>query len=732
MSQNVTRLKELLFDRENATLAEIQGRISQVAAAEQLSRQELTRALETSVAAEAASRIALAQKVDGLFDRAGSEERFRASVAEVLDGAFRDAEIKRHDQLARAVAPLVVKTVRVELRNSQDEMVEALYPITGRLVKAYVASAMKDLIATINRKLAGGSNPLMLRLRSVMTGRSMAELALAESQRLEVVELFLIRRGSGELIQHWPAGVQGPDAPSNSNIHLSGVLTAINDFAGQALKDDGGDLRSFSLDDFQMYLRGSQAYLLAAKCRGSAPAGVEASLDEEFLRLLEQNRQAFADMGGTTPPQLLAPLATSLEKRLADQQRAIANEAGLGFNPLKAIAIAIAVPLLAYGAWSAYTHYETMRVRDIATRDIGATAQLTGYPTQLDIGPRGLDVTLTGLVPTLATKAEVIAKLRTSLPASTIIDRLTVLPNASAEFEPQVTRVRRDLAGLEGEVLRSSVRRAMMRAGRQLETTLPELRRLDLALSDQAARSTTRTARASIEKAAAELRDLQARVTAGPVDMAQLTAVSAPMHTLTVALQQATAELSTLLSRGVAVPAPVHGDAAPSDVLESAEELNLSATKLATVAVAVTQSAGVKPLPPPPPPPAKEPTAFELLDKWTRTTAIFFGDGTDYRNTPAAQASLDDGARLIQSAGVLVRIVGYTDERGGQIRNTQLAQSRAQKVTDALIERGVARQLLVAIGRPTGIDISPNAGAQSPNRRVEFEIGFAGEASDQP
>lgn len=45
MSQNVTRLKELLFDRENATLAEIQGRISQVAAAEQLSRQELTRAL---------------------------------------------------------------------------------------------------------------------------------------------------------------------------------------------------------------------------------------------------------------------------------------------------------------------------------------------------------------------------------------------------------------------------------------------------------------------------------------------------------------------------------------------------------------------------------------------------------------------------------------------------------------------------------------------------------------
>ena len=77
MSQNVSRLKELLFDRENATLAELQGRVAKVATTEQASREELAQALQASVAAEAASRIELARRVEGLFERAGSEERFR-------------------------------------------------------------------------------------------------------------------------------------------------------------------------------------------------------------------------------------------------------------------------------------------------------------------------------------------------------------------------------------------------------------------------------------------------------------------------------------------------------------------------------------------------------------------------------------------------------------------------------------------------------------------------------
>ena len=58
--------------------------------------------------------------------------------------------------------------------------------------------------------------------------------------------------------------------------------------------------------------------------------------------------------------------------------------------------------------------------------------------------------------------------------------------------------------------------------------------------------------------------------------------------------------------------------------------------------------------------------------------------------------------------------------------------SGRRHVVDALADRGVPRALLVAVGRPIGGDISPTVGPQSPNRRVEFEIGFDGEAVAQP
>ena len=731
MSQNVSRLKELLFDRENATLAELQGRVAKVATSEQASREQLAQALQASVAAEAASRVELARRVEGLFDRAGSEERFRSSVATVLDGALREAEVARHDQMSRAMAPLVIRTIKTELRNSQDEMVEALYPITGRLVKAYIASAMKDLTDQINRRLSGGSNPLMLRLRSLLTGHSVADLALAEARQLEVVELFLIRRGSGELIQHWPEGPQGTGVPSNMDIHLSGVLAAINDFAARALKDNGGNLRKFELDEFCMYLRSSSTCLLAAKCRGAAPVGIEAILDDEFVRLIERNQKTLAGDATQLPDGLLSPLAQNLERCLGEKQKAIAAEVGLGFNPVKALAVVIFLPLILLAGWNYFTRFETSRVRDLAQQTIAASAQLGGYPTQIDVSPRGLDVTLTGLVPTPAAKSEVIGRLRSALPSSKINDRLTVLPNQAAEFEPQLTSVRRDLAGFEGEVLRAAVRRAMARAGRRMEQTIPELNRLDLALTDAIARTTTQSVKANIERLLVELKKLQARIGGENIDMAQLIALSMPMHGISEQLKTASADLATLLSRGSTGPAASHGEAAPNDVAESAEELSVAAEQLAAIAVAVSQSAGIKPGPVPPPMPVIiQPTARERLEKWIKANAVFFAEGSEFRNPPAAQTTIDATAKLIREAGTFIRVVGFTDERGGQSRNTPLAQTRAQRVLDALVEKGVPRQSMVAIGRPVGIDISPSVGAQSPNRRVEFEIGFEGEAAE--
>lgn len=312
MTQSVTvdRLKELLFDSEAQALEDLQKRINAVAETDARGREELR------------------AKLDEVFSRAGTEERFTASVAGTLDLAMRKAEITRHAELSNSMAPLVVSTIKAELKNSQDEMVEALYPITGRLVKSYVASAIKDLTDQMNRRIE--QNALMLRLQSLATGRSVAELALAGTQDFEIKDLYLIRRGTGELIAHWPE-----TGDSNRQQVMSGVLTAVNEFANEAFAADQSSLRQISFGNEEVYLRGSPLYLLAARCSGTAPKSIEQTLDDAFLAAVEAQHHIDAETAGwqdgpIRKSQALAALGLELSERSRRRKRTCSGRSAHG------------------------------------------------------------------------------------------------------------------------------------------------------------------------------------------------------------------------------------------------------------------------------------------------------------------------------------------------------------------------------------------------------------------
>lgn len=734
----VDRLKELLFDTESRALDEIARRLDDLARSEPARRAELEAALKAEVVRVAgvheAELRALSEKLEGLFARAGTDERLRASVAEVLDGAIHAAEQERHQELSAAMAPLVVRTIKTEIRNSQDELVEALYPITGRMVKAYVASAMKDLMDQVNRKLE--SNPLMLRIRSLTTGRSVAELALAETQSLEVEELLLIRRGSGELLSRWPEGADPRDHV------MGGILSAINSFAVEALGEEGSALREIDLGEARLYLRASPVYLLAAKCKGSAPPSIEEIIDDEFLATIEAQHRHSADAGEETDPAggLLAVLSERLEQRISDKQAEIEGMP-LGIRPGKALAWMLGLAVLGWLGWSQLDAYETNRVRAIALEMIETTEEVKGYPNAAVVGPRGRELTVTGLAPTEAAKLVLMQRLDRALPSVRIIDRIAIVPNSAAAIEPEIERVRRDLVGLEAELTRRMVQRASERAHRSIEASLPELRRLSGSQRGGVDVARSRAIIAAVEKADRELSTIGSVASAPAGEAASLEALARPARAVRQSLAEAADGVAALLQPGA--PPASRGEAPVEPlrpVLEEVEAMASEAGRLAAVTVALAQAqAAIDRLPPPPvvqPPPAPpprvveaQPTPRQLLEDFTRTHAVFFSDGIEYRDDEAAAAKLDELARLMQRTEVVLRIVGYTDDRGAQSRNSALSLDRAQKVRDALVTRGIAQDRLIAIGRPDGFYISPQTGTASPNRRVQFEIGFAGEAS---
>ncbi len=73
--------------------------------------------------------------------RVDANAELTESVAKVLSDALKLAETQNHQALVTALAPAVIGTVRREIWNSKEQVAEALYPMAGQLVSAYVSDS---------------------------------------------------------------------------------------------------------------------------------------------------------------------------------------------------------------------------------------------------------------------------------------------------------------------------------------------------------------------------------------------------------------------------------------------------------------------------------------------------------------------------------------------------------------------------------------------------------------
>jgi hypothetical protein len=67
----------------------------------------------------------LEERCGALEDRVGDDPALRESVRSVIVDVLRDAGVRDHERLATVIAPAVVASIRTEIKNSRDLMVDA-------------------------------------------------------------------------------------------------------------------------------------------------------------------------------------------------------------------------------------------------------------------------------------------------------------------------------------------------------------------------------------------------------------------------------------------------------------------------------------------------------------------------------------------------------------------------------------------------------------------------------
>lgn len=372
MSGARLRLSKLMAANDNKDLASLKG---------------LLFSDETHQIAELETQLA------SLNSRVGDDDHLTRSVANIVAAALRQAEVKGHRELSQAISPLVVASIRREIVDSRDVMVEALYPITGRLVSSYVSGAIQKLSQDINARFDALLSPrsLMLRMRAAFTGKSYGELMLAENAQFHVSQILLVEAQSGVCLARWPE--QAKDGRSNVDM-ISALLTAIMDFSREAFADSNSELRSLNFGNLLLLLRRSPQYIVVAVGAGQVSPAVEQAVDEEFLTVLDS-------LGNGATQQV--PLLEQLHDKIEALPQKQAQRKGR-LSPALVIFSILALALLGFIGWNIWQGIEARKLAAKIDK-IEHMPDLQGFPVFVQTSGERLRVN--GIAPNQQARTDV-------------------------------------------------------------------------------------------------------------------------------------------------------------------------------------------------------------------------------------------------------------------------------------------------------------------------------------
>ena len=423
----------------------------------------------------------------------GDAPRLEAATTQILIEAFHRAEVARHRELAAAVAPVVVAAIRSEIHNSRDLMVEALYPITGRMVAAAVANAFRELLEAINQRLDAllSTNRWRLRLRSIVTGRSVAEIALNEARAGSFARILLLERGSGRLLAHWSPGERTVDNPDL----ISGLIAAISEFAATALSDKHGELRTLDLGASQVYLRASSRVILAGEMVGTIDRPHQKRLDVGFVDLVERH-----DRGEAIGEADLAALASPAE------------HASRGHGRRGAILALVALVVLAWTLSGPFKRWrQEVGIENVYARALAGDPKLAAYPLVIREDWKAETVTLTGLAGSSTERDILVAALTPAAAPLKVVPQVEIIadPAELQSAREAATREAAEIVALRARLdaiqANDEATTGALRADLAAAKLDVEHKAADLAARIEAARADDRAA-ATAQKAEAERR----------------------------------------------------------------------------------------------------------------------------------------------------------------------------------------------------------------------------------
>ncbi len=159
----------------------------------------------------------------------------------------------------------VNQIVEDRIKTSQNEILDTIYPVLGKMIQKYINYQFQMLKDAIDKRIQDtlGSKGIFQKIRVKVFGIRESDIVLSNLDRPQILEVYVIQRDSGLLLGS--ASIQD----TMDKDLIAGMLTAIKAFVEDAFKRENQDLEMVKYGNFQILLQNYHSYYISVAMSGS-------------------------------------------------------------------------------------------------------------------------------------------------------------------------------------------------------------------------------------------------------------------------------------------------------------------------------------------------------------------------------------------------------------------------------------------------------------------------------
>lgn len=292
-------------------------------------------------------------------------------LSRVLPDAIR-VRNERDSALTAALKHNIGPALKEAIKKDSATIVAALLPLIGPLIRQLITKTLNEFVQSVDESMKHNFTPqgLRWRIEALTTQRSFAEVVMYHTLVYRIEQALLFHKKSGLLLHHEAL----PDVAAKDADMISGLLTAINDFAHESFRTtDEQTLMKLDYGELEVWIEGGAppvdlAYI-AVVINGNAPEGLRTNVLLPALEEIHQNlrEELLTFDGDTTVFELTQP---QLESCLQTQfhGKSPVTDAPKGFRLPPVIAVPLTVLLILLAIWGFFSWRAQRRWNAYLTR----------------------------------------------------------------------------------------------------------------------------------------------------------------------------------------------------------------------------------------------------------------------------------------------------------------------------------------------------------------------------